>query len=143
MIRKGATTMWERWNGDVGDVAMNSYNHYAFGAVVGFLYRRLAGIAPAEPGFRRIEVRPLFDPRIGRVRADYDSRMGRISTEVDGDATGLTRVSLTVPANTTARVELPARSGGWREGSRPVEGRREGDQIVVEVGAGVYRFQAA
>src|SRR3546814_5301942 len=47
---KGATTVWERWNGDVGDVAMNSYNHYALGAVVGFFYRRLAGIAPAAPG---------------------------------------------------------------------------------------------
>jgi alpha-L-rhamnosidase len=143
MIRKGATTMWERWNGDVGDVAMNSYNHYAFGAVVGFLYRRLAAIAPAEPGFRRIEVRPLFDVRIGRVKADYDSRMGRISTEVDGDASGLTRLTLVVPPNATARVALPVRPGGWREGGRQVAGRREGDRIVVDVGAGAYRFQGA
>ena len=76
MIAKGATTMWERWNGDVGDVAMNSYNHYAFGAVVGFMYRRLAGIAEAAPGFRRIAVDPIYDRRIGRVRARYDSLPG-------------------------------------------------------------------
>src|SRR3546814_4231676 len=67
MVAKGATTMWERWNGDTGDLAMNSSNHYAFGAVVGFFYRRLAGIAPAAPGFRRIAARPLWLPAVGRV----------------------------------------------------------------------------
>src|SRR3546814_11919650 len=65
MVAKGATTMWERWNGDTGDLAMNSYNHYAFGAVVGFFYRRLAGIAPAAPGFRRIAARRSEERRGG------------------------------------------------------------------------------
>jgi alpha-L-rhamnosidase len=69
MVSQGSTTMWERWNSDVGDIAMNSYNHYAFGAVIGFFYRRLAGIAPAAPGFRRISVRPVWMPEIGRVAA--------------------------------------------------------------------------
>src|SRR3546814_20300824 len=66
---KGATTVWERWDVDVGDVAMNSYNHYALGAVVGFFYRRLAGIAPAAPGFRRIAIRPIWLPKVGKVSA--------------------------------------------------------------------------
>ena len=55
------------------DPSMNSYNHYAYGAVTGFLYRRLAGIAPASPGFRRIDIHPLNDPRLpyggGRYRS--------------------------------------------------------------------------
>ncbi|HEY8604459.1 alpha-L-rhamnosidase [Tsuneonella suprasediminis] len=111
MPTNGATTVWERWNGDTGDLSMNSYNHYAFGAVVGFFYRRLAGIAPAVPGFRRIAVRPLWLPDVGRVSARYDSVMGVIETATDGDASGLTALSLTVPANTVAEVQLPA--GGW------------------------------
>src|SRR3546814_15520665 len=78
---KGATTVWERWNGDVGDVAMNSYNHYALGAVVGFFYRRLAGIAPAAPGFRRIAIRPIWLPKVGKVSAKYESCVGTIATE--------------------------------------------------------------
>jgi alpha-L-rhamnosidase len=44
MVKKGATTWWERWNGDTGDPGMNSYNHYAFGSVMAWVYRRAAGI---------------------------------------------------------------------------------------------------
>ncbi len=81
MIAKGATTIWERWNGDTGDVAMNSFNHYAFGAVGGFLFRRVAGIDAAAPGFREITVAPVLDPRVRRAGADYESVLGRISTD--------------------------------------------------------------
>jgi alpha-L-rhamnosidase len=157
MVSKGATTMWERWNGDVGDVGMNSYNHYAFGAVVGFMYRRLAGIAPAAPGFRRLDINPVFDARIGRVRATYDSCVGRISTEVDGDRHGLSHLQVEIPPNCVARVHLPGRtgahvatggrgsaadsgtvagssavsgSGPWRESRRPLDGRT--DITIVE-----------
>jgi alpha-L-rhamnosidase len=142
----GATTVWERWNGDVGDLSMNSYNHYAFGAVVGFFYRRLAGIAPAAPGFRRIDVRPRFLAEIGRVTANYASVAGPIVTVVDGDERGLTELVLVVPANTTARVELPA-DGLWRESDRPLDSHpdlhaigREGRLLYLSVGSGSYRF---
>jgi len=131
MPTQGATTMWERWNGDTGDLSMNSYNHYAFGAIVGFFYRRLAGIAPAAPGFRRIAARPLWYPAIGRVSARYESIVGTIATETDGDANGLTRFRLTVPANTVAEVELPG--SGWHLGGMPIESR-------VEIGAGTHEF---
>jgi alpha-L-rhamnosidase len=142
----GATTVWERWNGDVGDLSMNSYNHYAFGAVVGFLYRRLAGIAPASPGFGRIAVRPVWLPAVGRVSARYDSVAGRIATATGGDAAGLTSLDLETPANTVAEVELPAR-GTWREGGIALEDhpdirnfRQIGDLVRFEVGSGAYRF---
>jgi len=135
MVAQGATTMWERWNGDTGDVAMNSYNHYAFGAVVGFFYRRLAGIAPAAPGFRRIAVRPLWLPAVGRVSAHYESRVGTIATEVDGNDRGMTRLSLSVPPNTVAEVELPG--DGWRADDRAVAARAtvgSGDHLFVRDG---------
>ncbi len=136
MPSQGATTMWERWNGDTGDLSMNSYNHYAFGAVVGFFYRRLAGIAPASPGFRTIAARPLWYPAIGRVSARYDSLVGTIATETEGDASGLTRFRLTVPANARAEVELPGI--GWRDGDRSLT--TDGSLTRLTVGAGHHDF---
>jgi alpha-L-rhamnosidase len=140
MPRRGATTMWERWNGDTGDLSMNSYNHYAFGAIVGFFYRRLAGIAPAAPGFRRIAARPLWFPEIGRVSARYESVVGTIAAATEGDADGLTRFTLTVPANSIAEVELPA--GLWRNNGRNVDGTLADDGALIrfEVGAGIHDF---
>jgi alpha-L-rhamnosidase len=148
MIAAGATTMWERWNGDVGDIAMNSYSHYALGAVVGFIYRRLAGIAPAAPGFRRIIVKPLFDPRIGKVEAEYHSCLGRIASTIEGDASGLRRLVLTIPPNATAEIHLP-RDRTWRESGDALENcasiRVVGsvpDAFVLEVGSGDYCFES-
>ena len=147
MLAKGATTMWERWNGDVGDIGMNSYNHYAFGAVVGFMYRRLAGIAPSAPGFRRIEIDPLYDTRIGPVQARYDACVGRITTKVSGDAQGLARLEVDIPPNCVAQVHLPKRAQPWHEGRRAVEGRSDLRIVkndaagqVLEVGSGRYDF---
>jgi alpha-L-rhamnosidase len=147
MLAKGATTMWERWNGDVGDVGMNSYNHYAFGAVVGFMYRRLAGIAPAAPGFRRIDINPIFSTRIGPVRARYKSCLGLISTDVTGDSHGLTRLQVEIPANSVANIHLPQRAQPWRDGRRALAGRSDlrivtqsTAGLVLEVGSGRYDF---
>ena len=136
MPEHGATTMWERWNGDTGDLSMNSYNHYAFGAVEGFFYRRLAGIAPAAPGFRRIAVRPVWLPAVGRVSARFESPVGLITTSTDGDAQGLNRLHLTVPPNAVAEVELPA--GDWCGVPSDLEG--PGSEIRFQVGAGSYEF---
>jgi len=70
MLSKGATTWWERWNGDTGDPAMNSYNHYAFGSVVAWVYRSVAGIDTdtAAPGYREVVIRPRLDARITHAR---------------------------------------------------------------------------
>jgi len=149
MIRKGATSMWERWNGDTGDIGMNSYNHYAFGAVTGFLFRRLAGIDAAVPGFRRVLVRPIFDPRLPRGGGEYLSVMGRIATDWRQSASGAISLRLTVPANASAVVHLPVSAGaklsesgrglGGREGLRLLE--QVGNTAVVETGSGSYHFR--
>lgn len=148
MIAKGATSMWERWNGDVGDVQMNSYNHYAFGAVSGFLFRRVAGIEAGAPGFREVVVRPVLDPRVRRGGADYLSVLGLISTDWELGPNGAFRLDLEVPANATARVHLPARPGATvREGRRPLTGRtdlaveRGQGETIVRTGSGRYRFE--
>lgn len=138
MPEQGGTTVWERWNGDTGDLSMNSYNHYAFGAVVGFFYRRLAGIAPAAPGFRRIAARPVWLPEVGRVSARFDSPVGLIEAETGGDADGLKRFVLTVPANAIAEVELP--DGDWRGLDRARDIIRDAGLLRFEAGPGTHEF---
>ncbi len=144
MISKGATSMWERWNGDTGDVAMNSYNHYAYGAVVGFLYRRLAGIDPATPGFEEVVVRPLDDPRLPHGGGTYRSVKGTISTAWRRDPNGAFELDLTLPANVLARVHLPARSGqDLFQGGRRVDAAkvlREEGGLSIQVGSGAHSF---
>jgi alpha-L-rhamnosidase len=111
LIDHGATTTWERWNGDkmLDDPAMNSYNHYAYGAVGEWLYRYAAGIdtVPGSPGFQTIYLHPHFDARIGKLSLDYDSAYGTIHS--DWLITGQ-RVTwkVTVPPNATAVLPLDA-----------------------------------
>jgi len=146
MVSRGATTMWERWNGDTGDVSMNSFNHYAYGAIVGFLYRRLAGIAPAAPGFSAVEIRPLDDPRLDRGGGRYVSVSGPIETSWRRGDDGRFSLDLTLPPNTTGRLRLAARPGQTLlEGGRPFDGaaRDETGALTAEVGSGGYRFEVA
>jgi alpha-L-rhamnosidase len=144
MIAKGATSIWERWNGDVGDPSMNSYNHYAFGAVVEWLYRHVAGIdiAPDSQGFRKIEIHPLLDARLTRVHGEYDSIYGRISSDWRTEPSGQFMLKLTIPANTTAIVYLPAGPNSRvTESGKPVEVRpAAAGSVTSTVGSGSYEF---
>jgi alpha-L-rhamnosidase len=148
MVSRDATTIWERWNSDAVDVSMNSFNHYALGAVVGFIFRRIAGIAPLQPGFRRIEVRPLLDERLRYAAGIYRSVAGEIATRWRSSADRSFTLELTVPANTTAKVYLPADpSMAVIEGGREVhlaagigEVLRSDRHAIVDVVAGKYEF---
>ena len=84
-VKNGATTIWERWDaiqadGTIFAPAMNSYNHYAYGAVCQWLFEAVAGFRPdeAEPGFAHIVYEPLIIPELSPVKAHHDSRVGRI-----------------------------------------------------------------
>ena len=146
MVAKGATTIWERWNGDVGDVAMNSFNHYALGAVTGFLFRRIAGIAPAAPGFKDIAIRPVIDPRVRRGGGAFRSVLGEISTEWALGQDGRFRLACVVPPNARARIHLPARPGqDVRDdaGATADPVARTPDEVILEVGSGRSVFSVA
>jgi alpha-L-rhamnosidase len=106
MVKKGATTWWERWNGDTGDPSMNSYNHYAFGSVMAWVYRRAAGIDTdaTGPGFHHLTIHPHFDPALPQLHVEYDSAYGTIVSDWQQ---GTHRYTITIPANTTATVTLP------------------------------------
>ena len=112
-IDQGATTIWERWNSymienGMGPRGMNSFNHYAYGCVCQWIWQTAAGIAadPAEPGFRRIIMKPEPDRRLGHLDAEYRSAAGliRSSWKYEGD-TWTWR--FTIPDGATALVTLP------------------------------------
>jgi alpha-L-rhamnosidase len=144
MLAKGATTWWERWNGDTGDPAMNSYNHYAFGSVIAWVYRYAAGIdtTPDSPGFKEIVVHPHLDARMTAARAEYDSIYGKIISDWKGTPAGPFLLSVTIPPNTSAKVFLPAIAGAHvTEDGSPVAGQPEGGSYFVRIGSGSYTFE--
>ncbi|WP_316857925.1 family 78 glycoside hydrolase catalytic domain [uncultured Cohaesibacter sp.] len=112
-IKHGATTIWERWDGWTEEkgfqsTAMNSFNHYAYGAVGEWIWSRLAGFDWEEtaPGFRKLLIRPVFDPRIGWLNASYDAQSGRIESHWRYD-NGHILWTVTLAPNVTAQVVLP------------------------------------
>jgi alpha-L-rhamnosidase len=151
MIQHGATTMWERWNGDqmMGDPSMNSYNHYAYGAVAEWLYRYAAGIdeSAEDPGFHRIILHPQFDAALGEARATYDSPYGPITSnwKVDGHSI---QWDVVIPPNTSGLIYLPGGAGTRiREGGKDIRQSagvsfvlRDSHDAIYEAGAGSYTF---
>jgi alpha-L-rhamnosidase len=111
LVGHGATTMWERWNGDQmkDDPSMNSYNHYAYGAVADWIYRYAAGVdaTALDAGFHTVVLHPVFDGRLGWLHFDYDAAYGAIHS--DWKVTGTTAAwHVTIPANTTGWLSLNA-----------------------------------
>ncbi|MDR2041287.1 MAG: glycoside hydrolase family 78 protein [Tannerella sp.] len=120
-VDQGATTIWERWNSytranGFGDPGMNSFNHYAYGAVAEWMYRYMAGIEADEnaPGFKHFILQPAIDTRpvpdserITMVDAEFGSCYGKIKSKWERLPNGTYRFSFTVPANTTATLYLP------------------------------------
>ena len=144
MLSKGATTWWERWNSDTGDPAMNSFNHYAFGSVMAWVYRYVAGIdtAPGAPGFHQIVIRPRLDDRLTSARGEYDSVYGKIVSDWNGTHKGPFTLKATIPANASAKIYLPViPNARVFEGGKPVSARTEAGSYVVETGSGTYEFQ--
>ena len=111
-VTMGATTIWERWNGMYPDghfasAGMNSFNHYAYGSVFSWMFRRLAGLAPVEaaPGYAAIRFAPAPDERIPWVRASLETDYGTVASHYEKTADGW-RFTFTVPAACTATAEL-------------------------------------
>ena len=84
-VSKGATTIWEHWdgimeNGEFWSEDMNSFNHYSYGAVLDWVYEEAAGIRPAQPGFTKARIAPKPDQRLDWLEGSLDTRNGRISS---------------------------------------------------------------
>ena len=133
-VDNGATTIWERWDGytkerGFGPPEMNSFNHYANGAVLGWMYRTMAGIRPGkEAGYRHFTLAPKPDKRIGSCKASYRTKYGTVKSEwryVDG---GKLEWSFTVPPCTTATVVPP--DGGPTVERGPGDYRMPSDSVA-------------
>lgn len=138
MVKKGATTWWERWNGDTGDPGMNSYNHYAFGSVMAWVYRRVAGIDTdaSGAGFQHLTIAPQLDKALTHAHAEYDSAYGTVTTDWAYTSDNEVRLRVSLPANTTAAVTLPDfGSHTMTQDGAPMTTR------TVSVGSGVSVFQ--
>ncbi len=125
-VSMGATSVWERWDsmlpdGSINPGDMTSFNHYALGAVADFLHRVVAGLAPAEPGYRKLLIRPRPGGGLTDAEATLRTPYGdaRVRWHRPGDRLV---VDIVVPVGSTARVELPGRE-------------------IVEVGSGAHQFE--
>ena len=102
--------MWEHWdgikeNGDFWGADMNSFNHYAYGAVGEWMYTVMAGISPAAAGFEKTVFRPRVDARIAHVKASVKTGYGTLVSEWETDGK-TTEFKFKVPKNITAKAEL-------------------------------------
>ncbi len=128
---------------------MNSFNHYAYGAIGEWLYRVVAGIEvdPAEPGYKHVLFQPQPGGGLTYARATLDSPYGVVVSAWELTATGL-HLSITVPPNAHATVRLPALSlDALTEGGRPLttgngilSAHVAGDTAIIEVSSGKYEF---
>ncbi len=151
-VKMGATTIWERWDGIRPDgtfeaPSMNSYNHYAYGAIGDWMYRVIAGIDTKEdaPGYKQIIIKPTIGGNLQNASADYETNYGKVSSHWKLDGTNLL-LDVEIPANTTATIYIPG-SSAILESGKPISSEPEikpGDAIagytVVNVGSGVYHF---
>jgi alpha-L-rhamnosidase len=154
-VTRGATTIWERWDGirpdgSFQDPGMNSFNHYAYGAVGNWLYSRVAGIQSdlQSAGYKKIIIRPVISPPLTHACATYQSMYGEITSGWEVNGTKLI-LRVTIPANATAQIHIPAScEAAVTEHGIPIEKSGElenkgtsGGCRVVECGSGIYHFE--
>jgi len=115
-VKMGATTIWERWNsvlpdGKISGTDMNSLNHYAYGSIVEWIYRAVAGLNPVEssPGFKKAVIKPLPDYRITKTDMVYDSAAGRYEIHWKLHKDGKFDLSVDIPFDAEAQLVLPGK----------------------------------
>ncbi|MGC1265569.1 MAG: glycoside hydrolase family 78 protein [Candidatus Acidiferrum sp.] len=155
-VTKGATTIWERWDGIKPDgtfqsPSMNSFNHYAYGAIGAWMYGVVAGIEidEAAPGYKHSFIQPHPGGGLTHASASIDSVYGPVSSAWE-IADGKFTLKIEIPPNTTATVRIPnAKLQDVTEGGEPLAGRADvshlvqsDESVVLEVGSGKYEFHS-
>lgn len=154
-VLNGATTIWERWNsytheegfGGERNAGMNSFNHYAFGAVCEWMFENAAGIKATSPAYKTIMIKPEPDQRMGQLEASYQSISGRIESAWAFKENGLS-IEIAVPVNVQAEIYIPANSvDKILESGKPVKlaehvefARMENGYVIFNCGSGQYSF---
>jgi hypothetical protein len=159
-VANGATTIWERWNsytidGGFGPVGMNSFNHYSYGAVGEWMFNNSAGIDLDidKPAYKHILIKPEPNKAMSYVKASYNSVYGEIKTHWTLNQ-GQFKLNVTIPANTTATVELQSNvpeslkvdGMPYAIGTTEIEGveyiRSENGKEIFEIASGSYTFES-
>lgn len=149
-VKQGATTMWERWNSytikeGFGEVSMNSFNHYAYGAIEEWIMSHNLGIQRDEnrPGYKHILMQPKIDDTFSFVKGGFRSVYGDIASAWEIKPSG-TEIEFTIPANTTATFTLPVSSMDnlkLKKGKKGVSIKSFDDgKAVYELKSGTYKF---
>jgi alpha-L-rhamnosidase len=146
-VKKGATTIWEHWDGIKPDGSMwspdmNSFNHYAYGAIGEWLYRVVAGlnIDENEPGYKHTVIAPRIGGNLTWVEAAYQSVYGEVGIRWERESkSNVITLQATVPANTTATIRL-------LDGASLVDGdaltfAQRDDILEAEAGSGMYTIR--
>ncbi len=156
-VKMGATTIWERWDGIKPDSTfqtpgMNSFNHYAYGAIGDWMYRVVAGIDTYEDGagYKRIRIKPIIGDGLNYASASLQTYYGKVSSgwKKENDKTIL---DIEIPVNTTATIYIPASSAGAiTESGLSINSQKiitvtsnEDGFIILSVGSGIYKFEVS
>ena len=153
-VKNGATTIWERWDSyhaktdTFGDISMNSFNHYAYGAIGEWMYREILGIQTSEKageqGYKKVVLKPTIGGTLTFAKGYYDSPYGRIHSDwkvdqkIEGERTVIYQCC--IPANTIGEVILPIESN-IIIGTEGVLFQTEMIKRVFVVQSGWYQFQ--
>ncbi|MFA5816282.1 MAG: glycoside hydrolase family 78 protein [Bacteroidales bacterium] len=153
-ITKGATTIWERWDGikpdgSFQDAGMNSFNHYAYGAIGNWMYTQVAGLQedPIAPAYKKIIIRPVPGGGLTWARAEHESIYGPVKSEWKIDKKDMI-LKVTIPTNTTAEIYIKTNDiQQITESGKPVSAspeirflRMDKGFAVFLVGSGSYEF---
>jgi len=148
-VTMGATTIWERWDGIKPDGSfqtpkMNSYNHYAYGAIGDWMYRVMTGLDTYEDGvgYKHIRIKPYVGGGFTEASASLKTYYGVLASswKVVGDKL---QMDITIPVNTNATVYIPAKTKDAvteAGGTLPADGIMEEGYLVVNLGSGTYHF---
>ncbi|MBI3717945.1 MAG: family 78 glycoside hydrolase catalytic domain [Sphingobacteriales bacterium] len=156
-VKMGATTIWERWDGQKPDSTfqtpgMNSFNHYSYGAIGDWMYRKMVGLDTYEDGvgYKHIKVKPYIGGGLTAASASLQTYYGKLSSGWKVNADNIT-MDVEIPANTTATIYIPADNAeAITEGGKPLTAvadikivGKEENYVVVNVGSGTYHCVAA
>lgn len=156
-VKMGATTIWERWDGIKPDgsfqtPSMNSFNHYAYGAIGDWMYRTMGGLDTdnAEPGYKKVIIAPKPGGNISHASAKLETPYGLTASEWKIE-NRILRLKVTIPPNATAKVRLPGAATAYvTESGKALKDVKEikyleinGKDLDVNVGSGIYHFEFA
>jgi alpha-L-rhamnosidase len=155
-VKMGATTIWERWDGQKPDSSfqtpgMNSFNHYAYGAIGDWMYRNITGMDTYDdgPGYKKIRIQPHPGGNLSYANADYETLYGKLSVHWKLED-GKMMMDIEIPVNTTAIVYVPVgNAGSVNESGKPLSESKEikvtgteGKYVMLQIGSGIYHFSA-